>query len=99
MSHDELLTKIRELATQADWRYFEFYLGWVRTMGSETAGEKLRRWAAADESAAATTREDADRMRDTYMNLVLPHLTDGTDLDKGRAVLSIYEALKFCPAA
>lgn len=90
-------TEIQALASVKDWRYFEFYLGHVQTLGRESAGEMVRRINAADAAAQDTTAEQAQAMRDTYVDMILPQLPD--TIEGQRALLQIRRALEFCPQA
>lgn len=95
MTTEQTVTKIQTLSAERDWRYFGYYVGYVQTLGHETAGEMIARMKAADIAAATETTESAIAMRDTYLNIIIPSLPDTTD---GRRALGfIYSALRFCP--
>jgi len=94
------IAEIRRLAASKDWRYFTFNLGVMQTRGTESAGAKLRRLNAADADAATYSPEDADSIRETYLNLVLPTFDGREDeVDVRRAVLHTLGALRLSPDA
>lgn len=95
----DLAVAIRDMADRKDWRYFEFYLGYVQYRSPRMSTGEMLRHRQAREVAATECADRAPGIKATYMDIIVPTLEPREDYDAKQALYYTHEALVLCPEA